>query len=271
MPKKQVKKRTVAKVVAKASKRSHRQILKEHSHFLAVLVLFVGFSAYAMVSFFGSTNNFINGLYADVLGPPTLTVYEEEMFSQDNPFSDLSSAHVNADAIVALYYEGVVSGYGDGTYKPDNRVSRAEFSKMLVEASDLDYAEFDAAVLANCFSDVADLPDHWFAPSVCAAKYQGWVSGYDNGRFSPSQEITRAEAAKIVLMAFGFEVPANESVTAAPYVDVPMEGAWYLGVAQAAKDNAIFGQDNMFNAGAAVTRAGIAQMIYNAMVAKGLL
>lgn len=256
-----------------ANKKSNKwEFLSTHGNFLGLLVLLVGFSSYAIFSFFVSTQNYIDEYYANVVKATPVILAEAPVLAQskENPFIDLSDDHESARAIIELYYQGVVAGYSDGTFQPDKKVNRAEFAKMLVEASDLDYTNFESTVMANCFRDVKDLPDHWFAPSVCAAKVQGWINGYDGGNFLPTQNINKAEALKIVLSAFGFAVPDNSSVGEKPYSDVALD-SWYLGVAAAAKEQGIIASSGTFNAGVELSRAEIAQMIYNAMVKKGLL
>jgi hypothetical protein len=232
--------------------------------FLGFLALFIGFSVYTISSFLSSNNSYIEQMFTDVTGVPA------EVVETNSPFSDLMSDHSNSEAIIALYYEGIIGGYADGTYKPENSVNRAEFAKMLVEAADLDYTKLPPSDIANCFTDVSDMPDHWFAPSVCASKYEGWVKGYDGGKYSPTKGINRAEAVKIILTAFEFDVPENSEVLTAPYEDVALD-AWYLGVAQAAKENGIVRKLGVFDASGAVSRAHVAQMIFNAMKSKGML
>lgn len=243
-------------------KPNKKELFFIHKHFLAVLVLFVGFSVYAITSFVSENKIYINELYTSVLDSNGNLVVEDAG-RKDNPFSDLPDDHYSAEAVIALYYDGIVEGYPDGTFKPDSKVNRAEFSKMLVEASDLDYTAYDASVLANCFPDVKDLPDHWFAPAVCAAFNAGWVKGYDNG-FRPWQNINRAEALKIVLLAFGFEIPDNSTVLEMPYFDVASD-AWYVGVAVAAKSGGLVSSSDFLYPLKEATRGEIAQMIYNAM------
>lgn len=259
---------TAKKVVKsqKVSKNPQKTVLANNKHFLAVLVLFVGFSSYAILSFMSSNNDYIKKLLTDVTSSDVVT--EGPEIPRENPFVDLPADHINYDAVIALYYEGIVSGYSDGTFKPDKKVNRAEFAKMLVEAGDLDYTDMPAADLSNCFGDVKDLPGDWFAPSVCAAKYKGWVNGYESGNYAPSQNINKAEGVKIVLKAFGFTIPANESVAELPYSDVGLTD-WYLGVAQAAKQYALVSKGDVFMAGWELTRGDVSQVIFNAMKAKG--
>ncbi|MEI7511746.1 MAG: S-layer homology domain-containing protein [Candidatus Peregrinibacteria bacterium] len=119
-------------------------------------------------------------------------------------FSDVLMNHPYAQDIQYLTSAGIVSGYADGTFKPDATINRAEFLKILIEAK---YTTDD---IKNCidgnipedwtYVHLSDVPrDAWFAPYVCQAKKEGIVSGYADGTFKPSQTITLAEAAKMVV------------------------------------------------------------------------
>ena len=173
----------MAKKKVTKTKAKKRKITSHDTHFLSVLLLFVGFSVYAISSFMNSTNNYIDQVLTDVLSSDGIVVQVD----MDNPFSDVPGNAGYADAVIALYYDGVIGGYNDGTFRPDNSVTRAEFSKMLVEVNDFDYTDIPSDILSNCFTDVKDLPDHWYAPAVCAAAcgkrdavrvrgigYEGW-------------------------------------------------------------------------------------------------
>lgn len=273
MDKSKKTKKPVAKkpVVSKSTERKHVPISRHHNHFLTVLVLFAGFSLYALASSVTSTDSYINNVYTDVLGAGDLLVHEDSSVSeQENPFSDLAVDHKAAEAVVTLYYKGIVEGYSDGTFKPDNKVNRAEFSKMLVEAAGLDFTTMDSSSLSSCFNDVGDLPGDWFAPSVCAAKHYGWVKGYEDGGFDPARNINKAEGLKIILKAFKFSIPDNSAVALIPYSDIAPD-AWYLGVARAGVDDGIVAAGDSFNASWELTRGDVVEMIYNAMKAKGLM
>lgn len=114
-------------------------------------------------------------------------------------FSDIGSSPYKAD-IEYLQKNGIVAGYGDGTFRPLNSVSRAEMMKVVVEAlGGADEADYNGK--KDCFSD---LKDAWFSPYVCYAKEHGIVSGYKDGRFRPGQKVNMAEAEKIAIEAFGF-------------------------------------------------------------------
>ncbi|MBU1019129.1 MAG: S-layer homology domain-containing protein [Patescibacteria group bacterium] len=122
-------------------------------------------------------------------------------------FSDLSENHPNYNAIDYVQSQGIVSGYDDGEFKPNNKINRAEFVKIVVNAlftSD----EIDNCTPIKSFSDIVG--DEWFAPYVCVATNNGVISGYDDGTFKPANNINFAEAAKIMVGAFDYEVGFDE-------------------------------------------------------------
>jgi uncharacterized protein YkwD len=112
-------------------------------------------------------------------------------------YTDLDLAQSENAAIKYITDKEIVEGYPDGSFKPENTVSRAEFTKIIVNSFNINLKP-DPKEL-NCFTDVTDLD--WFAPYVCYAKNEKIVEGYPNGQFKPAQEISLVEALKIVYEA----------------------------------------------------------------------
>lgn len=112
-------------------------------------------------------------------------------------FTDVNQFHANFDAVMFGKNEGIVHGYADGKFKPDNQINRAEFTKIVVNA----VAEPSEIQGENCFPDVKT---EWYAPYVCAAAKMGIVSGYTDGKFKPNEKINFVEAAKIISTAYGY-------------------------------------------------------------------
>ncbi|MBW5449368.1 hypothetical protein GE107_25405 [Cohnella sp. CFH 77786] len=100
--------------------------------------------------------------------------------------------HWAKDAIQKLAQLGAVSGYADGTFRPDRTVTRAEFTAMLVKA-------FGLQEQGNASFD--DTADHWAHDAIAAAVAAGIVSGYDSRRFGPDDKITREQMAVMVMRA----------------------------------------------------------------------
>ncbi|HHX25786.1 MAG TPA: S-layer homology domain-containing protein, partial [Firmicutes bacterium] len=88
------------------------------------------------------------------------------------------------EAIVALIDEGIITGYPDGTFKPEDPVTRAEFSKMVARAF---------AVRAAGEPTFSDIEDNWAKTYIAALTEAGIVSGFPDGTFRPSKDISRAE------------------------------------------------------------------------------
>lgn len=172
--------------------------------------------------------------------------YDTNLPSGDSCFSD-TGGHKYETAVCYVQGRGVVQGYPDGTYKPDQAINRAEFTKIIMAST------YDANQLtgASCFSDVSS---EWFAPYVCAARNKYIVSGNPDGTFRPANNIVLAEGLKIILEAAakdaGFEIP-NAS------------GEWYQKYFNLANEiNLIDTIDN--TPGHSMTRGEMAELMYRA-------
>lgn len=134
--------------------------------------------------------------------PLLLPLYETE---DDTGFFDVPKTYSYAHAIAYVKDEGIVSGYPDGTFRPERFINRAEFTKIIVEArfSHEEIEQCDTSEVG--LSDVS--PHAWYAKYVCLAKEKGIISGYPDGTFKPVAPINFAEAAKVLVTAFGFDVP----------------------------------------------------------------
>jgi hypothetical protein len=124
----------------------------------------------------------------------------DNWYKEANPFSDVGISHKFFEAIQYLKDNNIVQGYSDGTFKPSNEINRAEFTKIIITT----LAPKPAG--SNCFSDVRG---EWFAPSVCYAKKNGFIGGYADGSFKPTQSVKMSEALKIVLLALKVKLSEN--------------------------------------------------------------
>lgn len=103
-------------------------------------------------------------------------------------------------AIDYLREKGIVQGYDDGSYKPDNTINRAEFMKIVMGEK---YGDELTAEQVDCFNDV---DKEWYAAYICLGKSKGIINGYDNGEFRPGQHISFVEAAKILANVYGLDL-----------------------------------------------------------------
>lgn len=169
---------------------------------------------------------------------------------------------LNKVAIEYLYNKGIISGYPDKTFRPDNPINRAELLKILVgdRISEVEHVDEWGTLhpdYQNCFSDVHD---EWFAPYVCLAKKKGWIDGYPDGSFQPSQYVNRAEAIKMLVAIEGY--PTSNQVDKTPFDDVDTQ-AWYAPYIHIAFGKGILELDRGdFGVSMDMTRGSISESMY---------
>lgn len=112
----------------------------------------------------------------------------------EEKFNDVNGEDWFADYVGVAAELAIVNGYSDGSFKPNNPVTRAEALKVILEAA----GEQTEGALSPNFSDVNTVND-WFASYTAYAKATGLLSGYEDGSFRGNQSITRAEVCKIVV------------------------------------------------------------------------
>ncbi|MBD2845871.1 S8 family serine peptidase [Paenibacillus sp. IB182496] len=119
----------------------------------------------------------------------------ESAGSQPGAFKDVQSGHWAYSAVMRAVSAGWVKGYPDGTFAPDDPVTRAEMAAMFGAALRLQ----GSTPLLRPFSDVS--VEHWAAPMLLTLKQAGWISGYRDNDFKPGQSASRAEFATLVYRA----------------------------------------------------------------------
>ena len=134
---------------------------------------------------------------------PEVTDKTEEPEGTKN-FTDIDESHWAYSYVNELKDKNIISGYADGSFKPNQSVKREEFIKLVVEALELS-KEGDAE-----FSDVPD--DSWFAPYVKAAVNAGIINGVSENTFGAGNELTRADMAVIISRALKLSGEANEEL-----------------------------------------------------------
>lgn len=105
-----------------------------------------------------------------------------------NTFSDVAKSHWAANYIGYMQQFGIITGYADGSFRPDASVTRAEFAAIASRFERLTEG-------TKSFSDVPS--SHWAAKYINFAATRGWVNGYADGTFQPNNSITRAEVAAV--------------------------------------------------------------------------
>ena len=114
----------------------------------------------------------------------------EKYWSSTNNYSDVKDTDWCNNAISTLSNMGILKGYEDGTFHPNAPVTRAEFAAIAARFSD------GAADDYATFSDVPN--DYWATKEIAKAAKLGWIKGYTDGTFRPTNNITRAEVMTLV-------------------------------------------------------------------------
>lgn len=114
----------------------------------------------------------------------------------ENIFTDIENSPYK-NSINSLAEKGIIQGYGNGEFRPQQEINRAELLKIIFQILDQNVAEFPG----GCFPDVQD---GWFAPFVCKAKELAIVKGYPDGLYRPGQSVNMVEAMKIAIESFDF-------------------------------------------------------------------
>ena len=113
----------------------------------------------------------------------------DENLTKTNRYSDVTRADWYNTAVSTLSSMGIITGYPDGTFRPNAAITRAEFAAIA--------ARFDSNgdKTTAKFSDIAT---HWAKDEISIAYNNGWINGYPNGTFGPQRDITRAETMTLV-------------------------------------------------------------------------
>lgn len=176
-------------------------------------------------------------------------------------FTDFNDSHWAYKAVDYLKSYGIVSGYSDGTFKPENNITRAEFVKMIVSALELETGNYTEG-----FSDVSG--SDWFAPYVALAEHYNIVYGNENGEFRPNENITRQDAAVIAYRGAMFLGTAFSAVgSGSAFADADSIADYASAQVEILKANGILsGDGGYFNPTAFATRAQMSQMIYSLLM-----
>ena len=113
-------------------------------------------------------------------------------------FSDVTQGDWFYEYVNCLYCRGAISGYADGTFRPNSNTTRGQMAKIIVLAYAIDIYIPNTPT----FTDVP--ADHPFYQYIETAVHNGIVSGYADGTFRPGNNVTRGQLSKIVVIAAGW-------------------------------------------------------------------
>ena len=145
-----------------------------------------------------------------------------DVWSQTNPFADVVLIDWFNNAISTLANDGLLMGYPDGYFRPNQSITRAEFATIVIRVMGYSHVEKPG-------SSFNDISGHWAQNHIHTAHYLGWVQGYGDGTFRPDQAITRAEVAALVNRSLNRlpEHPGDLLPNMVTWPDNMNENAWY--------------------------------------------
>jgi hypothetical protein len=162
-----------------------------------------------------------------------VSIFIQASFAQavDMPFPDVPSDYVYTNDIAKLAADGILTGNADGNFYPNRIVNRAEIVKILYMAA----GKKPDTPSAKCFTDIDVLA--WYAPYICDAKRLGYIHGYSDGTFKPSQSVNRAEALKMLFTIL--ELPIVHTMTSMPDLPDIDANAWYMPYVRSAYEHTL--------------------------------
>jgi len=124
--------------------------------------------------------------------------HRTEIWTQENPFPDVNLYNWFNNAVSTMTNDGLFYGLPDGSFGPQQELSRAQLATIMVRFRSLAADDFDLD--EDRFTDISG---HWAETEINIAAYQGWVQGIGAERFAPNDIVSRAEAAAMISRMLG--------------------------------------------------------------------
>lgn len=172
-------------------------------------------------------------------------------------FKDVPVTHPYYNAIIVLRYQGLLNGYADNTFRPDQEINRAEALKLIFEVAKIDIATGIAPVK---FKDTDETS--WYAGYLNKAVYLEVANGYADGTFKPEKNVNLVEFLKMLEIAQKVDLSKTD-LKQLPYTDVA-PGQWYSKYINYAKINALVDvdKDGKVYPEKALTRGRVSEILY---------
>lgn len=182
-------------------------------------------------------------------------------------FTDVPRSHPNYTAINYLQENGIIQGYSDGTFKPNNTVNRVEALKLILLANKITIQNAHGNKL------FIDTPaGSWYSDYLNTAKNLGIIKGYDDGNFKPEQTVSLVENLKIALLSAHID-SSSLYIESNMYADVQnQESAWFGQYLQYAKNYQLIDSDaqNHIFPAQGMMRGTLAELMYRMMLLQSI-
>jgi len=150
----------------------------------------------------------------------------------ENPFPDVpnNGGAWYSNAISVMYNMGIMIGFPDGTFRPEQLTTRAEIVTIMTKFLS-DQLQYNEAV--DMFPDIST---HWARVHINVAARLGWVRGYPDGNFNPNAHITRAEFVSIINQSLNRTVIDIDTAHMKTWIDNADPSAWFYWAIQIASN-----------------------------------
>ncbi|MCT7957452.1 S-layer homology domain-containing protein [Laspinema palackyanum] len=184
----------------------------------------------------------------------------------DQPTTSLKdiAGHWAAPFITAMVGKGLIAGFPDGTFKPEEKLTRAQYAAIVAKA----FNETLSSTTTN-FTDVAS--DFWGKEAIVKANRMGFIAGFPDVTFRPNDNLTRVQA--LVSLVSGLKLSNGDAATLGYYTDRAQIPSYATNaVAIATEKGMVVNYPNVkeLNPMREITRAEVAAIIYQGLVVKGL-
>lgn len=197
-----------------------------------------------------------NGVKPNDWAPSPDTKPDTNTGNADN-FTDISDVPWAKDAILYLAQKGYINGFDDGTYRPNDTITREQFAKIIVNVLGYDSYQYDPAEFTDMDKNA------WYAKFVTIAAKSGLINGIDDNNFGTGMDITRQDMCTIIYRAIKTDnIKMSEiysdiqfSDTASDYAQEAIRELYRWGLVSGVGDN-------KFDPFGSVTRAMAAKVLY---------
>lgn len=184
---------------------------------------------------------------------PFGSVFAEET-KANAALSDIDANTTVGKAVTELSKLNIINGYEDGTFRPDNTITRGEIAKIVITFMNQQDAAFDT--IPSGFADV-DSVNHWAKKYIKLAADQKIVNGYPDGTFLADNPVKYTEIVKMLVCMLGYGSIAEART-------IP-GGAWYSGYMAIAAEKGILNNAAVNNVEDNASRATVAILTYNCL------
>ena len=166
---------------------------------------------------------------------------------QSFAFTDVADTANYAEAVQVLSALDILKGYDDGSFKPEGKITRAEYATIVCRI--LNMGDAGATQVGGYFTDVT--ADHWASGYIATASQLGIVNGMGDGTFAPEAEVTYEQSVAMLVRALGYELKAQSM------------GGYPTGYMMIANQESI--TVGTTNTAGGASRATVARLTYNAL------